>query len=97
MFRLGKQRCCALGVLPAVDAGRRILQALGELFGLLQQLAASLQRVVLPRLQICAGDLLDLVFERFHSAELLALVHTQPLDLAAQGKHILVLLPVIVQ
>ena len=91
-----EERCRALGIVAAVDAAGRVLQALGELFGILQQLAPRLERVVLAGLEVGPGNFLDLILERFHAAELLALVHAQSVNLVTERKDTLVFFTVFI-
>ena len=95
--RLGKQRRSAVAVVSAQQGLGCLLQALGELLGILQQLPALLQNLVLPAFQVRLFNLGDLVFQSFHAAQLFALVHGHPVDLAAQLGNGCEFLPVVGQ
>ena len=85
IFRLRQQTCRAIGVLAAIQTLCRIVQTVGELLGILQNLPAFFQSLILSRLQLCFFNLCDLIAKGFHPAELLSLVHSHPFDLPAEG------------
>ena len=87
---LGQQGCGTIGIIPTVKAGHSLLHTVGEFLRILQDLAPLLQGLVLPCFQICLLDLGNLIFQGFHPAQLLAFVHGHPVDLAAQGGHLLI-------
>lgn len=77
----------ALRLVPAVQTGGSVAQAVRELFGVLQQTAAGLQLRVLIRLQVRAFDLIDLIAQRLRAAKLLTLVHAQVRHFVLQALH----------
>ncbi len=96
-LRLRQKRGRTLRLVVAVQAERRVMQAVRELFRVLHELAPGFQRLVLARRERGARDLVNLEFEALHPAELFALVHGKPVDLALQGLHSLILRSILLQ
>ena len=94
MLCLGQKARRAVGLVAAIERLHRLVHSLGQPFGVLQQLAALLQCLVLPRLQLRFFDFGDLVFQRLHPAKLLSLVHGHVLNFPTQGGHALVFFPI---
>ena len=91
-LRLSQQGRRAVGLTVSVEAGRRLVQAVGELLGVLHQLAPRLQLLLLAGAQMRLRQLVDLILQRLHAPQLLALVHGEPVDLAPQRPHGLIAL-----
>ena len=96
-LRLRKKSGRTLRILIAVQTDGRVLQPFGEFFRVLKQLTARFERLVLPCFQIRTGNLLNLIPERLHPAQLLTLVHTQALNLALQRDDVPVFFPIVLQ
>ena len=87
MLRLPQKIHRARFLLAAGEGSHGQRQVLGELFRVLEPLAALLQRFILPGLELGALNLLQLELKRLHPAELFSLVHGQALLLPAQRLH----------
>ena len=83
-FRLIHQAGRAVGVVGAIETFHALVDGVGELFRVLEDLAPGFQRVVFANLKIRPADLVDLETQGFHSTELLTLVHRQPVNLPAE-------------
>ena len=94
ILRLGKKSRGSVGILPTVETLHGGFHAVAQLLRVLQHLPPLLQPVVLPGFQLRLFDFGDLVFEVFHPAKLLALVHGQGADFPAELRHRLVAFPV---
>ena len=90
MLRLGQQSGRSIRVLPAVQALRRFFQSAAEFFRILQELSPLLQRLILPRFQLCLLDLPNLIFQGLHTAEFLTFVHGQTVDFPSELRHLLI-------
>ena len=56
------------------------MDTVAKFFRVLQDLSPCFQLVIFTGHQLCLGDFLNLVTERFHSAELFTLVHGHTVD-----------------
>ena len=95
VLRLGQQSRRAIRLVSAVETFHGRFHAVTQLFRVLQHLSALLQSLVLTSFQLRLFDLGNLVFQRFHAAQLFAFVHGQGVYLPAQLGNSLIFFAVI--
>ena len=81
---LGQQAGGTVGVVGAVKTLHTLIDGIGELLRVLQDLAPCFELFIFAGLQVRSADLVDLIAQRFHAAQLFSLVHAQLCNLTPE-------------